>query len=265
MERVGLHDNFFDLGGHSLLVMQVQGRLRRLLEREIPIVDLFRYPTVSALGRHLRDGSDGRPQPATEPDAGREPRGRSAARAPTAPAPDGRRGTLQPMSDDSKTTGFEIAIVGMAGRFPRRATWPRSGGTCATAWSCLSSFSDEELRRRAAWTGARSRDPGYVRAGGVLDDPSCSTRPSSASPRATRSCMDPQQRFFLECAWEALEDAGYDPERYPGRVGVFAGAGRNTYLLLHLLAPATLEALRPASRRCSPTTRTTWPRASPTS
>jgi amino acid adenylation domain-containing protein len=60
VERVGMHDNFFDLGGHSLLLMQVQGKLRRLLERDVPIVDLFRHPTVAALGRHLRDGADGR-------------------------------------------------------------------------------------------------------------------------------------------------------------------------------------------------------------
>jgi acyl-coenzyme A synthetase/AMP-(fatty) acid ligase/acyl carrier protein len=58
IERVGLHDNFFDLGGHSLLVMQVQGKLRRRLEREIPIVDLFRFPSVATLSRHLEDGSD---------------------------------------------------------------------------------------------------------------------------------------------------------------------------------------------------------------
>jgi acyl carrier protein len=69
VERVGLHDNFFDLGGHSLLLMQVQGKLRHQLEREIPIVDLFRHSTVAALGRHLRNGSaDGRPEPA-EPDS----------------------------------------------------------------------------------------------------------------------------------------------------------------------------------------------------
>jgi aryl carrier-like protein len=66
IERVGLHDNFFDLGGHSLLLMQVQGKLRRLLEREIPIVELFRHPTVAALGRHLRDGAAGLPEPALE-------------------------------------------------------------------------------------------------------------------------------------------------------------------------------------------------------
>jgi len=62
VERVGLHDNFFDLGGHSLLIMQVQSKLRRLLDREIPIVELFRHPTVAALSRHLRNGADGRPE-----------------------------------------------------------------------------------------------------------------------------------------------------------------------------------------------------------
>ena len=41
--------------------------------------------------------------------------------------------------------------------------------------------------------------------------------------------MDPQQRIFLECAWEALEDAGYDPGRYSGYIGVYAGAGLNRY------------------------------------
>jgi hypothetical protein len=66
VERVGLHDNFFDLGGHSLLLMQVQGQLRRLLEREVPIVDLFRHPTVASLGRHLRNGDEDRPEAAAD-------------------------------------------------------------------------------------------------------------------------------------------------------------------------------------------------------
>lgn len=61
LDRVGLQDNFFDSGGHSLLLMQVQGKLRRLLDREIPIVDLFRYPTVEALSRHLEGTNGGEP------------------------------------------------------------------------------------------------------------------------------------------------------------------------------------------------------------
>ena len=51
--RVGLHDNFFDLGGHSLLIVRAHQRLKEALGREIPVVDLFRFPTVAALARHL--------------------------------------------------------------------------------------------------------------------------------------------------------------------------------------------------------------------
>ncbi len=51
--RIGLHDNFFDLGGHSLLIVRAHQKLKEALGREIPVLDLFRFPTVAALARHL--------------------------------------------------------------------------------------------------------------------------------------------------------------------------------------------------------------------
>ncbi len=53
VEKVGVEDNFFDLGGHSLLMVQVQSRLHEAFAREIPVLDLFQHPTVGALARHL--------------------------------------------------------------------------------------------------------------------------------------------------------------------------------------------------------------------
>ncbi|HEV2707211.1 MAG TPA: amino acid adenylation domain-containing protein [Pyrinomonadaceae bacterium] len=53
LERVGIHDNFFDLGGHSLLIIQMRSRLQEILQREIAVIELFKYPTVSTLARHL--------------------------------------------------------------------------------------------------------------------------------------------------------------------------------------------------------------------
>jgi acyl carrier protein len=59
LERVGTHDNFFDLGANSLVMVQMNGRLRAALERELSLVDLFHYPTVSALAAHLnQNGAD---------------------------------------------------------------------------------------------------------------------------------------------------------------------------------------------------------------
>jgi acyl carrier protein len=53
VERVGINDNFFDLGGHSLLMAQVHGRLQQVWQADLSMVDLFRYPTISALVEHL--------------------------------------------------------------------------------------------------------------------------------------------------------------------------------------------------------------------
>ena len=62
VERVGVRDNFFNLGGHSLLLIRVNNRLREALQMELPVVELFKYPTVSALAEHL-SRSGGKAQP----------------------------------------------------------------------------------------------------------------------------------------------------------------------------------------------------------
>jgi aryl carrier-like protein len=79
VERVGREDNFFDLGGHSLALVQVQRRLRDVLGRDVSLVDLFRHPSVRALAAFLSAGSGEASSPARPPeergrelDAGRE-------------------------------------------------------------------------------------------------------------------------------------------------------------------------------------------------
>jgi acyl carrier protein len=53
VSKVGIHDNFFDLGGHSMSLVQIHGKLRAKLKRELSVVEMFRYPTVNALAKHL--------------------------------------------------------------------------------------------------------------------------------------------------------------------------------------------------------------------
>jgi aryl carrier-like protein len=59
VDPVGVHDNFFDLGGHSLLMVQVHAKLRETLGRDIPLMKLLEHPTVSALARYLREDTGG--------------------------------------------------------------------------------------------------------------------------------------------------------------------------------------------------------------
>lgn len=56
--EVGVHDNFFDLGGQSVLLLQVHGRLVAALGHEVPLMTLFKYPTVHSLASHLARGGD---------------------------------------------------------------------------------------------------------------------------------------------------------------------------------------------------------------
>jgi acyl carrier protein len=60
-EVVSVSDNFFELGGHSILLAQVHGKLCAALDRDLSIVDLFRYPTIRALAAYLGQTQDDKP------------------------------------------------------------------------------------------------------------------------------------------------------------------------------------------------------------
>lgn len=137
------------------------------------------------------------------------------------------------MSDASNNSAVEaIAIIGMSGRFP-------GAGSVAAFWQNLvngvesiSRFTDTELQV----AGPETRLPEYVKARGVMDGAEeFDASFFNLTPREAE-LTDPQHRIFLECAWEALEHAGYDPDRFPGAIGVFAGCSLNTYLLHNLCA-----------------------------
>ena len=136
---------------------------------------------------------------------------------------------------DAQTQDLSIAIIGIAGRFPGAADVEQFWRNLRRGVESIRSFAPAELE---ASFGSQpdADDPGLVRAGGVLDD---IERFDAAffdfNPREAE-ITDPQQRIFLECCWEALERAGYDAEAFPGAVGVFAGAGMNTYFLNNVLA-----------------------------
>jgi len=149
------------------------------------------------------------------------------------------------VDDDERTPGTEIAIIGMAGRFPGAADLDQLWRRLCHGAELISFFSPAELT--AAGVGEHlAADPAYVPAAGVLDGiEDFDADYFACSPREAM-LMDPQQRVFLECAALALLDAGCDPARFPGRIGVFGGASAGSYLPNHLQRrPDVLDAVDP--------------------
>ena len=131
---------------------------------------------------------------------------------------------------DNAATGLEIAIIGMAGRFPGARSVHEFWHNLQHGVESITFFSDEDLLSRGV-DEQLLKDPHYVKAGGVLAEADhFDASFFGYSPREAER-LDPQHRLFLECAWEALETAGYHPHHYRGLIGVYGSAGMNGYLL----------------------------------
>ncbi len=125
--------------------------------------------------------------------------------------------------------GSEIAIVGMACRFPGAKDVGEFWRNLRDGVESITFLKDEEIEPSLV-DPARIDHPNYVKAASMLDDVEFFDAAFFGITPREAEVMDPQQRVFLECAWEALEHAGYDPNTYKGAIGLFAGARTNTYL-----------------------------------
>ncbi len=131
-------------------------------------------------------------------------------------------------------SGIEIAIVGLAGRFPGAASVEDLWQNVCRRVESVSDLSDETLRAQGAQQSTLD-DPAYVKTGVIFEGiESFDASFFGYTPREAE-LIDPQHRIFLECAWQAMEHAGYDALALQSAVGVFAGAGANLYLMRHLL------------------------------
>ncbi|MER8906040.1 polyketide synthase, partial [Mesorhizobium sp. M0772] len=126
-----------------------------------------------------------------------------------------------------------IAIIGSAGRFPGAPTVAALWRNLIEGKRSIQEFSREELARRGLSVAALE-DPNFVRSGSVLEDfDKFDSKFFGYTPRDAET-MDPQHRLLLECAWQALEGAGYLPSSPDPLIGVFAGSAFSTYLLNNL-------------------------------
>ena len=133
----------------------------------------------------------------------------------------------------------EIAVIGLACRFPGAQNSDQFWANLRDGVESISRFNDEELLASGI-SPELLRLPNYVKAGGVLPGIELFDAGFFGMSRREAEMTDPQQRIFLEVAWEGLENAGYDPQTYDGSISVFAGSSISTYLLFNLVPEVSI-------------------------
>lgn len=193
--------NFFELGANSVHLIQLHLRIKQELSLSLPIVELFGNPTVRSLAARL----------------GASPAATAAAAKP------------KPLADVALKPGDgDIAVVGMSGRFPGAATLDAFWDNLVGGVESVARYTDDELLA-AGVSPSAFRNARYVRASAAMEGIDAFDADFfSLTPREARA-LDPQQRVFLECAWEALEHAGYPPNACDALVGVYAGKSVSHY------------------------------------
>jgi amino acid adenylation domain-containing protein len=224
LDDIGIDDSFFDLGGNSLAAVRMVRQYHARFGHEIPAVKVFQHPTIAKLAE-LLDSNTGKTDFLIK--AENEAR---HSRHPQRTAGNGHESARD-----------AIAMVGLSGRFPGAVNPDQLWRNLCNSVESISHFTPEELG--PGIDESLRNDPNYIRARGLIEGADLFDAAFFGIGPLEAKVIDPQQRVFLELAHHALENAGYDPERYRGRIGVFAGSGDNHYLTTNLLTHPDLLAL----------------------
>ena len=129
---------------------------------------------------------------------------------------------------------FKVAIIGMAGRFPGAPSLQEYWKNLVGGVETVRHYADDELLRMGV-SPEHLTDPNFVRAGAPITNRDLFAASFFGYSPREAELMDPQHRIFLECSWEALENAGYAPRSMKAETGVFAGTSLSSYMLFNLL------------------------------
>ncbi len=143
--------------------------------------------------------------------------------------------------DATDTASYDIAVVGMSGRFPGAADTEAFWRNLVDGVESIRDFTDEELEAVGISPEVYGQ-AGYVRRGAVIGGVDRFDAALFGMTPREAEVTDPQHRLFLECAWEALEDAGYPPRECDLRVGVWGGTFLSTYFFQVLSNPRAMAA-----------------------
>ena len=230
IEKVGVLDDFFELGGDSLVAVQAISRLNRRLQAEIPVHRLYQESTI----RRLLAQHDADSNAASQPIQAETP-----LETPASPSLRLQEGPHSAPADSatvesaSNGKGLAIAVIGIAGRFPGARNLDQFWSNLRDGVESIARISPEELDESGISQEMR-QNPQYVNAAPTLEGVDLFDAGFFGIPPRDAEIVAPHHRLFMECAWEALEDAAVVAQDYPGLIGVYAGAGTNFYLLNNL-------------------------------
>lgn len=220
--------SFFDLGAHSLLLVEAREAIQQELGLELELVTLFQYPSVRQLATAL--GAE-------------TPQQRAAPATTTVPAGQ--------MPQAVQSPSEAIAIIGMSARFPGAPDLAAYWALLQQGASGLRRWSQAELLA-AGVSPQVLADPDYVPVSGWCEDIDQFDASYFGISALEARWLDPQQRLMLTLAVAALEHGGYGNFALPQSVGVFASAGISRYLLEHLLPHYQQEEARNQTPALSP-------------
>ncbi|RST68039.1 SDR family NAD(P)-dependent oxidoreductase [Bacillus pumilus] len=188
---------FFEFGATSLDISQLAAKISEHVDKQIDTVQLYRFATVASLAEYLfEEQSEQIQTPASRP----------------------VKNTSQEHTD--------IAIVGMAGRFPGASSLEDFWQRLVNGEEMIHFFTEEELKK-AGLDASVYQHPNFIGAKGRLQEIEGFDADFFNYSAREAELMDPQFRLLHECAWEALEDAGCDPDRMAGKIGVYTGTSPN--------------------------------------
>lgn len=199
LDLIGTEDNFFELGGNSLLAVKTVVELKQRYDYDLPVTKLYQHPTVKSIATYFASGT-----------------------------------SRQLKISHTKKGNADIAVIGMAGKFPGADSIDELWELLKKGKETIRFFTDEELHYSISQTV--KNDPSYVKARGILNGADTFDAAFFGINPKVAELMDPQQRIFLEIAWEVLEQTGHLPDKYNGTIGVFAGSGNNSYYLNNVLS-----------------------------
>ena len=200
--EIGIDDNFFEMGGNSLLTQKVAVLIAQALNIKLPVTKIYQFPTIAELSDFIdREFQEAKKQQTT------------------------KKKTKKAIGD--------VAVIGMAGRFPGASTIQELWNILKDGKETISFFTPDELDKSIP--KSLRNDPLYIAARGIITTvKQFDAKFFGLNPKLAQA-MDPQQRLFLEIAWEALEQAGHLPKHYKGSVGVYAGVNTNTYYIKNVV------------------------------